>query len=118
MDKHVLATRDKCIKKSAVNKEETKLILSGKGLTKDSTVANTSITIQCYFYCLLEEFSLFKDGKPIKKALAEKLSLLINDKKKANAALDKCSKLEGKNVCQVGFSFILCVLKEVGQLIF
>ena len=94
------------------------MVLSKKVLKKNSDFANTPLNMQCYFYCNLEEFGLFKDGKPNEKALREDLSFLINDKKKSNAILDKCLKFEGKDKCLIGFTFVLCIFTETEMIIF
>ncbi|TMW40135.1 hypothetical protein DOY81_014785, partial [Sarcophaga bullata] len=112
IDKQLNDIRNKCIKNTFVTKEQSKMILSNKILTKDSDWANTPLNVQCYFYCFLEEFGFFKNGKPNERVLRENLSLLIDDKKKSDTVLNKCMKSDGKDKCTVGFNFVLCVIKE------
>lgn len=68
--------------------------------------------VQCYCLCYLHEARILIDNKPNETFLRETLPLIINDKKKANAVLDKCLKLHGVDDCEMGFNFELCLVSE------
>lgn len=88
------------------------MIYKHKLFTPETTAANTPKAIQCYCACYLNEFEIFINDKPNEKFLRQNLGVLINDKKKADAVLDKCLKLEGADRCEIGFNFELCLVKE------
>ncbi|KAM7342824.1 uncharacterized protein ACRADG_010107 [Cochliomyia hominivorax] len=112
IEKRVHEIREKCIKSSKLTKEQAKTIYQHKLFTKDTTAANTPKAVQCYCTCYLHEFGIFINDKPNEKFLRDNLPTLINDKKKADIVLDKCTKLEGKDKCAIGFNFLLCLIKE------
>lgn len=118
LEKRLTEIRKKCIKASNLTKEQAKLIYTHKLFTKDTTLANTAKPVQCYCSCYLVEFGLFVGDKPNERFLRQNLPALINDKKKADAVLDKCMKLEGEDKCAIGFNFELCLVQETGLYIY
>ncbi|XP_023297828.2 general odorant-binding protein 56a-like [Lucilia cuprina] len=118
MEKQLMEIRKKCIGLSKLTKEHAKSINQHTLFSKDTSLANTPREVQCYCSCFLEEYGILNNGKPNEKIVRSKLSALINDKKKADAALDKCLKLEGKDKCEIGFNFQLCVVRETNLQVF
>lgn len=82
--------------------------------TPTTTAANTPKNLQCYCLCYLHEANIFQNNKPNEKFLREVLPVMINDKTKAEKILEKCKKLEGKDDCEIGFNYELCLIKESG----
>ncbi|XP_037828675.1 general odorant-binding protein 56a-like [Lucilia sericata] len=118
LEKELLEFRKKCMGLSKLTKEQAKKINQHTLFSKDTTLANTPREVQCYCSCILEQYGILVNGKPNEKTLRQTLPVVINDKKKADAALDKCTKLEGKDKCEIGFNFQLCVVRETGLQVF
>ncbi|XP_073813748.1 uncharacterized protein [Musca autumnalis] len=106
--------RKKCIASNNLPDEQMKLIMDHDLFTPTTTAANTPKSLQCYCLCYLNEAQIFQNNKPNEKFLRDTLPLMINDKKKSQAILDKCMKLEGADNCEIGFNFELCLIKESG----
>uniref|UniRef100_A0A2Y9D4Q4 Uncharacterized protein n=1 Tax=Stomoxys calcitrans TaxID=35570 RepID=A0A2Y9D4Q4_STOCA len=114
-----LATiRKKCIAANSLTEEQSDIIFGHKLFTATTTAATTPKAIQCYCLCYLNESKIFADGKPNEKFIREVIPIMINDKKKAFDAIDKCMNLNGADECEIGFNFELCLIKETGLYVY
>ncbi|XP_073811836.1 uncharacterized protein [Musca autumnalis] len=106
--------RKKCIDSNNLSDEQINLIMDHDLFTPTTTAANTPKSLQCYCLCYLHEAQIFQNNKPNEKFLRDTITMMINDKKKAHAILDKCMKFVGSDDCEIAFNFELCLIKESG----